>query len=442
MKAFLKAWFTERLGLKAISIALAVVVWFYVDRLVTRPKDVADVVIHMEAPARMKFVVNGQMKDGIDVPVTVTVRGPQAEIDRLRSLHGSVDAPALGSQPGQRRVVFERKHLLDLPPSAAEVHFQPAWTDVTLAATEVRRHPVRADLKPEPPEDLRVEERRPPPTVEVTMTREDAEKVPPNQPVFTEPMELPRWARGEWTSGPTAIRPYFMSGDEKVPFVCAEKAAVTFTIRPATLATREVANVPVRIVRPPNFGRAVTLEPPAVVLTVTSDAETYQKLNRAPEAITAFVDVADLASEKAGTFPRKVKVFLPPGAELAPPEPACQVRLGAADSAPRPEDSERTLTGVPVSLLAPPALDGRLVTLETDSVNVDLRGPKDALAKLTPADVLAFVDVRGRVGGAEAGRFQEKVLVLVNGQQGITVASKPEVWVKVAKAGDGVKTTP
>lgn len=141
--------FSENLALKLISIAFAVVLWFFV--MGERRHEVSHIV-----PVIYKGVADGLIiANSVPGTVEVAVSGPRALLSHLSSSDMSIMVDLAGAEAGVTS--FKRiEESLSMPSGLTVTRVSPAYVDVKLEHIRDKLVPVRVVLSGEPAAGYRV----------------------------------------------------------------------------------------------------------------------------------------------------------------------------------------------------------------------------------------------------------------------------------------------
>jgi YbbR domain-containing protein len=261
------------LGLKTVSVALAVLLWMMVS------SQGASVERGLRIPLELQNLpANLEMVESPQESVDVRVRGTADALGRITSgdLVASVDLSS--AQPGRR--------LFHLSPERVKAPFAVAVTQVTPSSVAIRFEPAATRIVPvnpavegEPAPGFMVGKiAADPPTVEVVGPESVLRRV-------TEAITEPLWVG----SARSDVRSSVIVGvaDDGVRLKNARTAVVSVAIVPAP-AEKQLTNVPVRVRNLAN-GLSAKVSPSSVKVRVRGMQETVGRIRDA--SIVAYVDL-------------------------------------------------------------------------------------------------------------------------------------------------------
>ncbi len=265
----------SHVGLKAVSIGLATLLWFSVasEEIVERGLRVPLEVQNL--PGKLEMV------EAVQETVDVRVRGPSGALSRL-GLGDIVAVIDLGiAKPGRR--------LFQLSPDRVRAPFDVQVTQISPSTISIRFEesaakivPVAPAIEGDPSPGYVVGEiASEPATVEVVGPESLVRRV---TRAMTEPVSVERAA--------APVRESVLIGvpDSGVRLVTPQRASVTVAIMPAPVE-RALQNVPVRL-RNAAGGLSARAVPPIVQVRVRGSKESLTGLQ--VDAVTAYVDLAGL----------------------------------------------------------------------------------------------------------------------------------------------------
>lgn len=304
----------QRQWMRALALALAIVVWIVIREAISQEAIVFDVpVTFVHEPG---FAVLERSVDTVDI----RFRGSRSDLSGLKpsDLTVSVDVRNLG-ESRSRETIDLRPFMVRAPGGARAVSLTPAEIVISMDREGELDIPVRAELQDKPPEGFAVERFVCEPAA--VRLRGPLSKLQEVESLVTAPIGL----EGRTRSFKTRVSVLPPSG---LPLARIEPERVQVEVVIAEhSATRVFERVPVRLMSKsgaPGLGR-VQMAPMAVTITLQGREAILKDLT--PEQILLFVDCSGVSAAGGATYELPVQWVLPAGVRAVSAEPAT-VRLG------------------------------------------------------------------------------------------------------------------
>ena len=287
--AELRAAIQKNPGLKLISLLLAGLLWYSINKTERDAERTIEVPVSLRKIREDLTVINPPTK-----AVSITLRGPRTILDNLDERTRRVQVGLGGLQQGDNRIDLAGTMLNPaLPRSIKVVRFDPPSFTLRADQRKLKRLPVRPDLAGSPALGYTVVQSSvEPDLVEVTgpaSLRQDLKHV------STEPIDL------RSTSQAFSRNVLLERLDPAITFV--PDAVQVQVVIEESLATREFSKVPIAV---PSGVKQIV--PPGVDLTVRGPQRLLHNLTLAPDTLHVEVD-----GLPPGTHTLAVQVTLPEG---------------------------------------------------------------------------------------------------------------------------------
>jgi len=286
-------------GLKLLSLAAALGLWFFVNA------GERDTELSLQVPVELRNIPPNVMLVSPRVDfIDLTVRGPRTLLTRIHPDQLSMALDLRGVRPGPAvfRIMGEA---LDLPRGVSVVRLSPSEVTLEFSATMRKRVPVHVALTGKPPGGLRVTSTKvAPESIEVVGPADQVEQI---KTAETAPIDL--------ADAEAGMIERDLSLDVPREYVSLSASLVhAQVLLEEPERTRTVANVPV-VVR--NSPYRTTLTPPTVQITVRGPRSAMESLELDHGAV-----YIDAAGHEPGRYDVTPAVDLPADVELVRQEPS------------------------------------------------------------------------------------------------------------------------
>lgn len=288
--SFLRSFLTTNKGLKALSLFVAVVVWYGIRGAISFEAVLEDL------PVEILHDEGWAVHEGADQTVDVRFRGSRADVRDMTRDQVSVTIDARGDpQRGVRTVSLVPRNVR-APTGARPFLFRPEQVQFSLDRESERRVPVRSDVQGQVPDGFEIDDVIC--TPDTVLVRAPSAQLEGVEFVRTTPIELDGRIQS-FRIRKTLVPP---GGARLDP----ERVQVEVLIREHA-SSRDMASVPVHVLMPPGV-QAPVLEPGSVIVEVQGRPEVLRGLD--PGAIRAYVEMRG-SGDPAGLHP--VLVHVPAG---------------------------------------------------------------------------------------------------------------------------------
>ena len=307
----IKVLFFEDVGLKVVSVAGAIAIWFFVNQELTEVRTLR-VPVTLDAPV-------GRVVAGPNpVVVKITIRGPRGKISppSPREFVGRYRIP---ENAGDELTIELRENHFQLPASG-DVHItriDPPHVLVKLTREFLKQMRVHPIPRGNPAEGMEVVGASAYPDL-VTVTGAE-EQLRDFEYIETEPVNIS--GHKETVSARVGIADHVDGPEGPVAVSCGEQVTVTFEIRPK-LAERSIPNVPVRVLVSPGSPRNIKVEPAKLNVRVRGNRGEVVRL-----VASDILLLVDLTKGVASRDRVPVRCQLPAGVSLAAEIPSVTVSV-------------------------------------------------------------------------------------------------------------------
>jgi YbbR domain-containing protein len=291
-------------GLKVVALVLALVSWFLIHTNISHERLVKDV------PVTIRAEEGWAVLDVSAPSAQVLFRGSLNDLRLLEQAPIRLEVDARKASGGRQQVRLTASHV-QAAGMARPIYIEPVEVAFVLDQQGEKRVVVKADFQGSPVEECEVTRVvcEPAHVVLHGPRRRLAEM----ESVHTAPIDLEGRSRPfRKTHVPLALNSATWLDNGT-----ASNVTVHVTIAERA-ATRTFQDVPVQALLPAGAAGAVRVQPAQVNLTLRGRLELLSAVKR--EELQAYVEGAALAMNSATVLP--VRVFLPPGLEVAAVEPA------------------------------------------------------------------------------------------------------------------------
>ncbi len=292
-------------GPHVASLFLAGVTWYAIQAVISFEKDVSDV------PLSIRTEEGWAVLDRSARTVDILFRGPQEDIRYLdrEQVKVEVDVHAQPSSEGAVKVKLRPKDVR-APGAVRALVIRPEEVTFRMDREEEKQVPVKADLQGVPPEGYEVERVLvTPASVLVKGPRQRLDEI---EAVRTVPIDL----EGRSRTFKKLKLPLSTPSETWLARVVPSNVVVEVTMVERS-ASKDLSEVPVRILVPPGQRPRLDVWPSAVNVVLKGRAELLKNLDR--EDIQAYVDCAGL--EGGSTYDLPVRVQTPSGLSAQSVEP-------------------------------------------------------------------------------------------------------------------------
>ena len=288
----------HNLGLKLVSLLLASFVWYSINELERDAERQVEMQVAIRKVPTDLMVTDLSPAKG----VTVTLRGPRTILDSVDAQKARLMVDLSANRPGEVRFDLNRATVIpELPRRLKAVSMSPMQLTATLQPLLKRRMPVKASLAGEPALGYRAD---------VTLTPDHVEVMGPEGTLKALDALNTRRVDIEGQSVPFQRNVLIEPAGDFVNIVPDRvRVAVTFAEK---IGSQTFEDIPITL----RNGRATSIEPPQVALTVRGPELELKRLERPDGAV--FVDASGLAP---GRHELEVQVDLPVPFEVTKRKP-------------------------------------------------------------------------------------------------------------------------
>ena len=269
----------------AISVALAILLWLYVNDELSAEREIV-------APLKIETPKNMAVKSGASAAgVRVRVRGPKRKVELIgpMEIQGVYRIPE-GTPPGPFAANLDASHFAT-PPEVSIMRVVEDRMEFELIQTSGKLLRVKAITAGSPKEGFEIDGSPLVVPSEVTVTG-PSEDLKGAEYIETEPVDI--GGQAESFSRKVALVRSVKSGDRLVPVQCAETVEIFVKIREETVP-RVFQGIWVRALVPAGVTAKVTIKPPQVNVRAVGERRRVTQLR--PEDIRLYVDLSDAAGE-------------------------------------------------------------------------------------------------------------------------------------------------
>ena len=290
--------------LKAASVGLALLSWFVIHSIISHERMVLGV------PVTIRTDEGWAVLDAGVKTVNILFRGSQEDLRVLEMAPVRVEVDARKMVGGQQQVRLTAAHV-PAAGTARIIYIDPPTVEFVLDQQSAKKVAVQADFQGNAVEEAEITQIRYEPAT-ITL-HGPLRRLAEIDRVLTTPIDLEGRSRPcHKTHVALVLKP-----DTWLATGTASNVTVDVTIA-ERLATRTFQDLPVSTLLPAGTPGSARLQPDLINLTLRGRAELLAGVKR--EELRAWVDGAALATNAAAMVP--VRIFAPPGLEVASIEPA------------------------------------------------------------------------------------------------------------------------
>lgn len=297
-----------------LCFVLAFVVWHAIRRNISLPIPVSNIPVQIDVPEG--WAVLDKSLDTVDL----RFMGSREDIRDLNSGTLSVVIPVTNPERGKvMKFTFHSRHIKGNPSDAKVDRYNPTEIEIILDKEIKRTLPVKAATSGNLPEGLEVESIVcKPATVSVRGAEQQLEKM---ENIHTEPIDLNNRQDSFKENVRIALPPGGRLQSEP------DRVSVELLLETRN-STREMSDVPVRVLCNPGERRRMNVQPLAISITISGQQQRIGQLQAAE--VFAYVNCMELTENTGYDLP--VTVQLPSGLQAVKMEPpVVHVEIGNAN---------------------------------------------------------------------------------------------------------------
>ncbi|MCX7806444.1 MAG: CdaR family protein [Planctomycetota bacterium] len=291
--------------LAAVSVALATLLWLYVNDELSAEREIV---------APLKIQIPENMAVGSGPPpagVRIRVRGPKRKVELIgpMEIQGVYRVPD-GAPPGPFAVNLDAGNF-STPPEVSITRVVEDRILIELTQTSGRPLRVKPVIAGSPKDGFEIDGSPAAVPSEVTVTG-PSEDLKNAEYIETEPVDVGGMSEG--FSRRVALARFVKVGDRPVPVQCAETVEISVRIRERTIP-RVFQGIWVRALVPAGVTARVSIKPPQVNVKAVGERRRVTQLR--PEDIRLYVDLSDVAGEGSRQATLPILVVPIPGVTVS-----------------------------------------------------------------------------------------------------------------------------